>query len=179
MVTSLAVTRTSFAPGGVHIAGAGALLLSATLPLAAFALANGLAQANGILPLYFAPSMPGWLGAALHIGSLPLLGVAHWMVGRQGVVGRSAAHWIVALIAGTIIFPFAVQALDSLMLSVLAFALLVVGLGAIVRTAAVEPRAALLMAPGLAWMGFSAFVGLSFAAGWSPPFAVTNSQGGT
>jgi tryptophan-rich sensory protein len=81
------------------------------------------------------------------------------------------------LMGGTIAFPFLVTPLDALLLALAAFALLVAGLGAMVRVAAVDGRAAMVMAPGLAWMGFSAFVGLSFAAAWSPPFAVTNSQG--
>ena len=155
------------------------LVLSAALPLAVFVIANGVAEINGMLPLFFAPfDLPGWLGAALHLGSLPLFGVARWMVTGQGSAGRRAGWWVVALTAGTIVLPFLVAPLDSLALSILSFALLLVGLGAALRVAAVDPKAGLVMAPGMAWMGFSAFVGLSFAAGWSPPFAVTNSQGG-
>lgn len=155
------------------------LVLSAALPLAVFVIANGVAELNGMLPLFFSPmGLPGWVGAALHLGALPLFGVARWMVAGRGPDGQRAGWWIVALMAGMIGFPFVVAPLDSLMLNVVAFALLVVGLGALVRTAAVDAKAALIMAPGMAWMGFSAFVGLSFVAAWSPPFAVTNSQGG-
>lgn len=153
------------------------LVLSAALPLAVFVIANGVAELNGALPLFFAPlGLPGWVGGALHIGSLPLFGIARWMVANRGHEGRVAGWWLVALMAGTIAFPFVVAPLDSLLLSIVAMALLVVGLGAVARTAAVSRKAALVMMPGLGWMGFSAFVGLSFAAGWSPPFAVTNSQ---
>ncbi len=155
------------------------LVLSASLPLAVFVIANGIAELNGMLPLFFSPmGLPGWAGAAMHLGALPLFGIARWMVAGRGVAGRDAGWWIVALMAGMIGFPFLVAPLDSLMLSLVAFALLVVGLGAMVRASAVDRRAGLLMAPGLAWMGFSAFIGLSFVAPWSPPFAVTNSQGG-
>lgn len=155
------------------------LVLSAALPLAVFVIANGIAELSGVLPLFFSPlGLPGWCGAALHLGALPLFGVARWMVATRGDAGRTAGWWIVALMAGVIAFPFLVAPLDSLMLSLVAFALLLIGLGAAVRAAAVEPKAALVMMPGLAWMGFSAFVGLSFVAAWSPPFAVTNSQGG-
>jgi hypothetical protein len=144
------------------------LVLSAALPLAVFVIANGLAEINGMLPLFFSPmGLPGWFGAVLHLGALPLFGIARWMVASRGVVG---------LMAGTIAFPFLVAPLDALMLALTAFALLVVGLGAMARVAKVDGRAALMLAPGLVWMGFSAFVGLSFAAAWSPPFAVTNSQ---
>jgi tryptophan-rich sensory protein len=153
------------------------LVLSATLPLAVFVIANGMAELNGMLPLFFAPmDLPGWVGAILHLGALPLLGIARWMVAARGSQGRRAGWWVVALMAGTIIFPFIVAPLDALMLAMIAFGLLVLSLAAIVRVAAVDARAALVMAPGLFWMGFSAFVGLSFAAGWAPPFAVTNSQ---
>ena len=155
------------------------LVLSAALPLAVFVIANGLAELNGMLPLFFSPmGLPGWVGAALHLGSLPLFGVARWMVAGRGEAGRSAGWWIVALMAGMIAFPFLVAPLDSLLLSLVAFGLLMIGLGAIARAAAVDRKAALVMVPGLVWMGFSAFVGLSFVAAWSPPFAVTNSQGG-
>lgn len=153
------------------------LILSASLPLAVFVIANGIGQLNGVTPLFFAPlGLPGWVGAALHLGSLPLFGVARWLVAGRGDAGRRAGWWIVALMAGAIAFPFLVNPLDSLMLSLVALAVLVVGLGAMARAGAVDPRAALVMAPGLAWLGFSAFVGLAFAAAWSPPFAVTNSQ---
>jgi len=105
-------------------------------------------------------------------------GALSWMVAGRGDAGRRAGLWIVALIAGVIGFPFIVAPLDSLMLSLVAMALFVLGLGAMVRAGRIDPRAAMFMAPGLAWLGFSAFVGLSFAAAWSPPFAVTNSQPG-
>jgi hypothetical protein len=153
------------------------LVLSAALPLAVFVIANGLAELNGMLPLFFSPmGLPGWVGAILHLGALPLLGIARWMVAGRGTEGRKAGWWVVALMAGTIGFPFVVGPLDALMLAMVAFGLLVLGLGAVVRVARVDARAGLVMAPGLLWMGFSAFVGLSFAAGWAPPFALTNSQ---
>jgi hypothetical protein len=153
------------------------LVLSAALPLAVFVIANGVAELSGILPLFFSPfGLPGWLGGALHIGSLPLFGIARWMVADRGRRGRVAGWWLVALMAGTIGFPFVVMPLDSLMLSLVAMTLLLVGLSAALRTAAVSNRAALVMLPGLAWMGLSAFVGLSFVAGWAPPFGLTNTN---
>lgn len=151
------------------------LVLSAALPLAVFVVANGIAEINGALPLFFSPfGLPGWVGGALHIGSLPLFGIARWMVARHGHEGRVAGWWLVALMAGTIAFPFVVAPLDSLMLSIVAMLLLLIGLGAAARTGKVSPRAAWVMLPGLAWMGFSAFVGLSFVASWSPPFGIAN-----
>jgi hypothetical protein len=178
MATSMVVSK-SLAVLDVDRPNALGLVLSAALPLAVFVIANGIAELNGTLPLFFSPlGLPGWVGAVLHLGALPLFGAARWMVAGRGRAGQRAGWWIVALIAGTISFPFVVAPLDSLMLSLVALALLVVGLGAMVRAGAVDPKAALVMAPGMAWMGFSAFIGLSFAAAWSPPFAVTNSQGG-
>lgn len=154
------------------------LVLSAALPLAIFVIANGLAELNGMAALFFAPlGLPRWMGAMLHLGSLPLFGIARWMVAERGDAGRKAGWWVVALMAALIVQPFLVLPLDAMLLSVLSFAILFVGMGALVRVAAVNPKAAMIMAPGTAWMGFSAFVGLSFAAAWAPPFAVTSSQG--
>ena len=177
MATSMAVSK-SLAALDADRPNALGLVLSAALPLAVFVIANGIAELNGALPLFFAPlGLPGWLGAVLHLGALPLFGIARWMVAGRGTAGQRAGWWIVATLAGMIAFPFIVAPLDALLLSLVSLTLLVVGLGAMVRAGAVYPKAALVMAPGLAWMGFSAFVGLSFAAAWSPPFAVTNSQG--
>ena len=177
MATSATVSRSVLTALDVDRHNPLGLVLSAALPLAVFVIANGIAELNGMLPLFFSPlGLPGWVGAVLHLGALPLFGVARWMVAGRGQAGRNAGWWIVALMAGMIGFPFLVAWLDSLMLSVVAFALLVVGLGAAVRASAVDRRAGSLMGPGLAWMGFSAFIGLSFVAAWSPPFAVTNSQ---
>ena len=154
------------------------IVLSGALPLSVFVIAHGMAQLAGILPLFFAPfGLPGWLGAALHIASLPLFGVARWMVAQRGGAGRQAGWWLVGLMAGTITLPFIVGPLDSLMLSLASVMLLLIGLATSVRVAKVSPRAALIMLPGMAWMGLSACVGLSLAAGWSPPFSLTNAQG--
>lgn len=178
MATSMAVSK-SLAVLDADRPNLLGLVLSAALPLAVFVIVHGIAELNGALPLFFSPmGLPGWVGAALHLGALPLFGIARWMVVGRGDAGRVAGWWIVALMAGVIGFPFVVAPLDSLMLSLVSLTLLVVGLGAMVRAGAVDRRAALVMAPGLAWMGFSAFVGLSFASAWSPPFAVTNSQAG-
>lgn len=153
------------------------LVVSAALPLALFILANGAADLAGTQALFFAPfGMPSWLGAVLHLGALPLFGAARWMVAGKGRAGRNAAWWVSGLMAGTIAFPFLVAPLDSLTLSAIAMALLIVGLASIARVARVSALAALLMAPGLLWMGFSALIGLSFAGGWSPPFGLTNGQ---
>lgn len=156
------------------------LVLSAALPISVFVIANGLAELNGLVPLFFAPfGLPGWIGAALHIGSLPLFGVAHWMIANSGRDGSVARRWLEGLMAGSIAFPFAVAPLDTLLLSLAAMVLLLVGMAASLRVAKVSIKAALVMLPGLAWMGLSAFFGLSVVAGWSPPFGLTNSQGQT
>lgn len=179
MAASATGSKSVFAAFDADRHNALGLVLSAALPLAVFVIANGLAELNGMLPLFFSPmGLPGWAGAVLHLGTLPLFGAARWMVARRGAAGQNAGWWLVALMAGMIAFPFLVAPLDSLMLSLVAFALLIVGLGASARTAAVDRKAALVMMPGLVWIGFSTFVGLSFVAAWSPPFAVTNSQGG-
>ena len=153
------------------------LLLSAALPLAAYVVFHGFAEMNGVMPLFFAPfGLPGWAGAMLYLMALPLFGVARWMVAEKSDDGRNAGWWLVALMAGTIVFPFVVAPLDSLMLSIISMSMLVAALGAGVRTARVSRLAGLVMLPGLAWMGLSAFVGLSFVAGWTPPFGLTNAN---
>lgn len=153
------------------------LVLSAALPLAVFVVANGIAEFMGVLPLFFSPfGLPGWVGGAMHIGALPLFGIARWMVAGRGQAGHAAGWWVVALMAGMIAFPFIVMPLDSLQLSLVSLTLLLVGLAALARVSAISSRAALIMAPGLCWMGVSAFVGLTFAASWAPPFALTNAQ---
>lgn len=175
MATSTTLSKLSLLPAGVRHHDALGLILSAAAPLAIFGIVSCIAELIGVLPLFFSPGLPGWVGAMLHLTGLPLFGISHWLVARQGVTGRRAARWIVALIAGTIAFPFIVEPLDSLVLSVVAFALLSLGLAALIRAGKVNPRAALIMAPAMAWMGLSAFVGLSFAGAWSPPFALTDS----
>lgn len=177
MATMTAVSKSPFAALDVDRHDGLGLVLSAAMPLAVFVIANGLGQFNNVLPLFFSPlGLPGWAGAVLHLGCLPLFGAARWMVAGRGAAGQRAGWWIVALMAGTIGFPFVVAPLQPLALSMVAFGLLILGLGAMIRAGKVDPKAAMVMAPGMAWMGFSAFVGLSFAAAWSPPFAVTNSH---
>ncbi|MGV8831374.1 MAG: hypothetical protein ACOH2N_05300 [Devosia sp.] len=154
------------------------MVLSGALPLCVFIIANGLAELVGVLPLFFAPfGLPGWIGAALHLGSLPLFGVARWMVVECGRDGRRAGWWLVGLMAGSIALPFMAPQLDQLLLSVTTVALFLVGLAAAARVAKLSALAALLMAPGLVWMGLSGFVGMSLVAAWAPPFGLTNGQG--
>jgi len=180
MATSATVSKSLFSAFDADRHDAIGLVLSAVLPLAVFVIFNGLAEANGLEAMFFAPlGLPGWLGAALHLMGLPLFGVARWMVAARGDAGHRAGWWIVGLMVGVGAFPFVVNPLDAFLLTVASVSLVVVGLGAMVRVAEVDRKAAMVMAPGLAWLGFSAFVGLSFAAAWSPPFAVTNSQGAT
>ena len=153
------------------------LVLSAGLPLAAFVIANGMAKLGGFVPLFFSPfGLPGWMGAALYLGALPLFGAARWLVAREGMEGRIAGWWIVALMAGAVVFPFLATPLDSLALSIASMLLILLGVAAAGRAAKVSPLAAMLMLPGLLWLGFSALVGLSFVAAWSPPFALTNTN---
>ena len=178
MATSIAIS-TSVRPAlDANRHDALGMVLSGALPLSVFIIVHGMAELAGVMPLFFAPfGLPGWLGAVLHIGSLPLFGLARWMVAQRGDEGRRAGWWLVGLMAGTIALPFMVGPLDSLMLSATTVTLLLVGIAAGLRVAAVSPLAALVMLPGMAWLGLSAFIGLSLAAGWSPPFSLTNAQG--
>jgi len=151
------------------------LTLSAALPLAVFVIANGVGQITGNPPLFFSPfGLPGWFGAVMHLVTLPLFGAARWMVAERGEAGRKAGWWLVALMLGMIAFPFVVLPLDSLALSMISMALLLLGIGTTLRVSSVSRQAGLVMAPGLAWMGLSAAMGLALVAAWAPPFAVTN-----
>ncbi|HUH78108.1 MAG TPA: tryptophan-rich sensory protein [Devosia sp.] len=174
MATSAIVTPIPTSPtvaGGDWVG----LALAAATPLALFGLANVMAEPLGGMPLFFAPfGLPGWVGGALHLLGLPLYGAAARMVARQGAEGHIAARWIVALTLGTIAFPFIVAPLDSLVLAMVTMALLALGLATLGRVVKVSPRAGLLMAPGLVWIGTSALVGLAYTAGWTPPFAPLN-----
>lgn len=155
------------------------LLLSGALPLSVFVIVHGMAELAGIVPLFFAPfGLPGWLGAALHIATLPLFGVARWLVvEHESADGRNAGWWLVGLMAGLIALPFVVGPLDSLILSVMTMALLLAGMAAAVRVGKVSPLAAMVMLPGVLWMGVSAFIGLALVAAWAPPFGLTNANG--
>ncbi|MCS6760609.1 MAG: hypothetical protein MO846_00340 [Candidatus Devosia symbiotica] len=154
------------------------MALNAALPLLAFVIANGIAELNGAFPVLFAPfGLLSWLGAALHIGSLPLFGLARWMVMTRGRDGRSVSCWLEALMAACVVFPFVVAPLDSLLLNLATMTLLLLGLAVALRVTNVSPQADLLMLPGLVWMRLSAFVGLSLDAVWSSSFGLINSQG--
>ena len=155
------------------------LVLSGALPLSVFIIVHGMADLAGVVPLFFAPfGLPGWMGAVLHIGTLPLLGIARWMVvAHQSRAGRNAGWWLVGLMAGMIALPFIVAPLDSLMLSVVSMSLLVMSVATSLRVAKVSVHAALVMLPGVLWLGLSALVGLTLVAAWAPPFGLTNAQG--
>ena len=153
------------------------LTLSAALPLAVFVIMNGIGQLTGNPPLFFSPfGLPGWVGAVMHLAALPLFGVARGMVEERGEAGRRAGWWLVGLMAGMILFPFAVVVLDSLALSVVSMALFLLGLATVLRVTAVSSQAGMVMSPGLLWMGLSAAMGLALVAAWAPPFAVTNAN---
>lgn len=174
MATSAIVTPIPTSPA---VAGGDwlGLALAGASPLVLFGLTDVVADLMGGMPLFFAPfGLPGWMGGALHLVGLPLYGMAAFMAARQGAEGLRAARWVVALILFTIAFPFIVAPLDSLVLAMVTMGLLVFGLATLGRVAKVSPRAGLLMAPGLLWMGTSALVGLTYTAGWTPPFAPLN-----
>ena len=125
------------------------LVLSAALPLAVFVIVNGVAELNGLLPLFFSPfGLAGWVGGAMHLGALPLFGISRWIVANRGHEGRSAGWWLVALMAGVIAFPFVVNPLDSLALSIVSITLLLFGLATAMRTAKVSRHAGLNHAAG-------------------------------
>lgn len=177
-MATLTITQTT--PTGLLAKGQDALglVLAMAMPLVLFGLISWQAEVHGMLPLFFSPfGLPGWLGAGLYLGTLPLLGAAWHLVAREGDAGRTASWWVMGLTLGCIGFPFIVAPLDSFALSAIAVVLALIGCAAIHRAGKVSPMAGWVMAPALAWMGVSALMGLAFTTAWSPPFALTNAQG--
>lgn len=175
MATIAAVTHNfpSFLSADRHDGiGAG---LSAALPLGGLVAAYGAAEAFGIQPVLHAPlGLPEWTGALALAISLPLWGAARWIVAEHGDEGRAAGWWIVALMVGAILAPFLLTIADPFMSTVVSMLLMLIGLAAAGRAANVSGRAALLVLPGVAWLGLGAVLGFGVVAGgWSPPFAVT------
>ena len=175
MATIAAVTHNfpSFLDADRHDGiGAG---LSAALPLVGLVAAYGAAEVLGIQPVLHAPlGLPEWTGALALAISLPLWGTARWIVAEHGHEGRVAGWWIVALMIGAILAPFLLTVADPFMSTLVSMVLVLIGLAAAGRAAAVSGRATLLVLPGLAWLGLGAVLGFGVVAGgWSPPFAIT------
>jgi len=150
--------------------------LSAALPMAGYFAADVLGDALGITPVIATPlGLPEWTVAAAMMVSLPMWGVARWLVGLRGSDGRSASRWIVALIAGVILLPFALSFANPFMASLLSMLVLLTGVIAAMRAAALSGPATLLLAPGLIWFGLGSLIGFTtLAGGWSPPFALVD-----
>ncbi|HTM78156.1 MAG TPA: hypothetical protein VL133_11085, partial [Devosia sp.] len=155
------------------IAGLG---LSAALPMAAYFVADIVGDAIGLVPVVTPPlGLPEWTLAAAMMLTLPMWGVARWLVASQGAAGRVAGHWIVALIGGVVLLPFALSLANPFMAGLLPVLVLLTGIVAVMRSSALSGGAALLLAPGLVWFGLGSLVGFTtLAGGWSPPFALVD-----
>src|SRR6478752_2802712 len=120
MATTWTTQNTDHAVQPTDIAGVFALGLSAALPMAAYFATDMLGDAMHITPVIAPPlGLPEWTVAAAMMLTLPMWGVARWLVGQHGVAGRSASRWIVALIAGVILLPFALAFANPFMTSLL------------------------------------------------------------
>ena len=150
--------------------------LSAALPMAAYFAADMLGDALGMMPVVSPPlGLPEWSVAAAMMLTLPMWGVARWLVGQRGPAGRSASRWIVALTAGVIMLPFALSVANPFMAGLLPMLVLLTGIVATMRASALSGGAALLLAPGLLWFGLGSLIGFTtMAGGWSPPFALVD-----
>ena len=153
-----------------------ALGLSAALPIAAYFAVDAAADQLGIVPVVTAPlGLPEWTIAAAMLLTLPMWGVARWLIGQHDVVGRVASRWIVALIAGVILLPYALSLANPFMAGLLPMLVLLTGIVAAMRASALSGGAALLLAPGLVWFGLGSLIGFTtLAGGWSPPFAMVD-----
>lgn len=150
--------------------------LSAALPMAAYFAADILGEAFGLVPVVNLPmGLPHWTAAAAMILTLPMWGIARWKVGQRGDAGRVASRWIVALIAGVILLPYALSVANPFMDSLLFMLVLLTGIIAAMRAAALSGTAMALLAPGLVWFGLGSLIGFTtLAGGWSPPFALVD-----
>lgn len=176
MATTWSNTNHDLAIAPTDVRGIATLGLSAALPMAAYFAADVLGDALGIVPVVVTPlGLPDWTVAAAMMLTLPMWGVARWLVGQRGPAGRIASRWIVALIAGVILLPFAFSMANTFMAGLLTMLVLLTGIIAAMRAAALSGRAALLMAPGLVWFGLGSLIGFTtLAGGWSPPFALVD-----
>ncbi len=178
MATTIATAQTPFHPATqpvaspVDLSSALGFAIATLLPVGLFGLVSIGAEALGIVPYFFSPlGLIGWLGAALHLALLPLLGASLFFVARERET--RPAIWLGALIAGLILFPFTIGPLDSLQLGMASTGLLLLTMATMVRVSAVSRPAAYLLTPALLWLGISATLGLALAAAWAPPFALT------
>ena len=159
-----------------HLRGVVGLGFSAALPTAGYLLVNAIADASGLVPGAATPmGVPAWTVAAATMITLPLWGVARWLVAQHGDAGRVASRWIIALMAGAILLPFALTPANTFLASLLPMLVLLTGIVAAMRASALSATAGLLMLPGLVGLGVGSLIGFTaLAGGWSPPFALVD-----
>jgi hypothetical protein len=150
--------------------------LSAALPMGAYFAVEAIGETLGIMPISNAPfGLPEWTAAAAMMVTLPMWGVARWLVGQHDQAGRIASRWIVAALAGVILLPFALSLANPFMSGLLSMVVLLTGIIAAMRASALSGGAGLLLAPGLLWFGLGSLIGFTtLAGGWSPPFALVD-----
>ena len=148
--------------------------LSAALPMGFYFLVDVIGEAVGIAPVLSTPlALPEWTSAAAMMLTLPMWGVARWLVAQHGQAGRIAGRWIVAAISGLILLPFALAVANPFISGVLSILVVLTGIIAAMRASALSAGAGLLLGPGLVWFGLGSLIGFAtMAGGWSPPFAL-------
>ena len=102
---------------------------------------------------------PGWAIGAVWTALLAALATAHWwLAGIAGDDARRASHWLAALIAFCIAYPFYTLGFSAPRLvlagnvATVAFAALLTG-----RLTPLSPLAAALTAPTVAWAAFATY----------------------
>ncbi len=150
-------------------------MVCAGLPLGLFGLVNLGADALGLFPFFFAPfGLPGWMGGAMHLFQLLLLGMTMGVI-YQGEFGRAHA-WLAGFSAVYIALPFITPPLDSMQLTIVCSMIFLLGLATMRRVGQQSAIAGWLMTPTLAIVGFSATMGLMLTAAYTPPFALVQGQ---
>lgn len=150
--------------------------LSAAVPMGLYFAVEAMGEALGMAPVVATPfGLPEWTTAAAMMVTLPMWGVARWLVGQHDEVGRLASRWIVAAMAGVILLPFALSISNPFVDGLLSMVVLLTGIIAALRASALSAGAGLLLVPGLLCFGLGSLIGFTtLAGGWSPPFALVD-----
>lgn len=162
----------------VQLPSALGLVAAVALPVATYGLLTLAASSVGVVAVASAPfGLPAWSVQAATVLTLGMAGAAQWIVSRHGRAGLLASGWIMALMAGIIVLPFALLLASPWVASLLSMVVLLVGVIAMLRASALSATAGLLLLPGLVWMGIGSMIGFTtLAGGWSPPFALIDTN---
>ncbi len=147
-------------------------LLSATAPLAATMIENGLIFTFGAMKdsAYDATGLapPGWVVGAIWTVIYPMWGLARWRTWNSGPKGPASAAWITALIVWGLLYPLGSlfwATRGSAVANVLSLLLCLV---ATWRAAKASRTAGWLMAPSVVWLCYASYLGWAAVRAMGP-----------